>query len=100
MQGASVSEDKMLSTNMLHKFLMVLDEEKSRLLAYVDGHLVGVADTTLQTPLRDLDDVNNWLGRSNYASDPNFEGRMADFKIWRGALSGEEVLHRFLEGPL
>jgi hypothetical protein len=43
------------------------------------------------TPARDGPTPNNWIGRSQYVSDPGFNGRVDDFRIWRGALDTTAV---------
>ena len=35
--------------------------------------------------------TQNWLGRSQYAADPTFNGRLQDLRIYSGALSAAEV---------
>jgi hypothetical protein len=34
----------------------------------------------------------NWIGRSQYSADPYFNGKIDDFRIYRGALSASAVL--------
>ena len=36
-------------------------------------------------------DVNNWLGRSQYPSDPYFNGKVDDFRIYNGAMTAAQV---------
>jgi hypothetical protein len=33
----------------------------------------------------------NWLGRSQYTGDPYFNGKIADFRIYRGALPASQI---------
>jgi hypothetical protein len=33
----------------------------------------------------------NWIGRSQFANDPYFNGLVDDFRIYRGALSAMEI---------
>ena len=59
---------------------------KARL--YVKGELVDEKPT--QVSLSVIEDINNWLGKSNWL-DPYFKGSFNEFRIWEGALSAEEV---------
>jgi hypothetical protein len=34
---------------------------------------------------------HNWIGRSQYVSDPGFNGRVDDYRIWRSALDATAV---------
>ncbi len=46
-----------------------------------------------------LDDVNVWLGRSEFSSDSNFRGRIREFRIYSHALSEDEIYGNLLAGP-
>ena len=35
--------------------------------------------------------TQNWLGRSQYAADPTFNGRMQELRLYSGALSAQQV---------
>jgi hypothetical protein len=45
-----------------------------------------------------LNDVNNWLGRSQYAADAAFTGTLHEFRIYDAALSPAMVQESFLGG--
>ena len=47
---------------------------------YYNGELVGEGETDIA--LSDIDDVNNWLGRSNWTNDANFEGTFDEFRVY------------------
>ena len=70
---------------------------------YLDGVLVPAAaagnpaDTPLQ--LKNLNDVNNWLGRSNWTPDANFGGSFNEFRVYDNALSASDVGKSFFFGP-
>jgi hypothetical protein len=68
------------------------------LVLYLNGQSVAVTQTPLR--LADLDDVNNWLGRSQWAQDFNLPGVFGSFEIYDLALSGSEVRRLFEFGPL
>ncbi len=64
---------------------------------YRDGLLVGSGPAAV--PLHLIRDVNNWLGRSQWGSDPMFQGKLNEFRLWEGALSPEQVRKNFEAGP-
>ena len=49
--------------------------------------------------LSDLNDVNNWLGRSNWLNDGNLNGTFDEFRIYNHAFDGAEVAGSIAEGP-
>ncbi|WP_408007739.1 immunoglobulin-like domain-containing protein [Pseudalkalibacillus sp. A8] len=59
---------------------------------YIDGELSGSGSTNFT-----LEDVNNtdgisgYLGKSFYGADPNFNGMIADFEVYEGALNADEI---------
>jgi hypothetical protein len=63
---------------------------------YIDGNLVG--STTVYTPLSNVRDVNNWLGRANWP-DPLFGGKFDEFRIHSSVLGQLEVLASRESGP-
>ena len=49
--------------------------------------------------LANLNDVNNWLGRSNWTQDSSFGGSFNEFRIYDNALSASEVAQSSILGP-
>jgi hypothetical protein len=49
--------------------------------------------------LANLNDVNNWLGRSNWTADNNFGGSFNEFRMYDHALTASEVAADFVLGP-
>lgn len=49
--------------------------------------------------LAEVNDINAWLGRSLYAADPEFAGRIAEFRIYSIALTPPQVELAFEAGP-
>lgn len=49
-------------------------------------------------PIKLINDVNNWLGRSQW-DDAMFAGAYNEFRIWEGALSAAQVTANFAAGP-
>ena len=58
---------------------------------YVNGVAVGSNTNMLLAPFRIWDSNQNWIGRSQYSSDPYFNGKIEDFRIYRGALSAKDI---------
>lgn len=56
-------------------------------------------DGDVGSELGDLNDVNNWLGRSNWTADANLNGTFDEFRIYDSALSGAEVAASLAAGP-
>ena len=56
-------------------------------------------DGDVGSELGDLNDVNNWLGRSNWTADANLNGSFDEFRIYNSALSGAEVAASMAAGP-
>jgi hypothetical protein len=85
-------------------------------LAPTVNHLVAVVDTVQNTmqyylngapggnepftaSLGDINDVNVWLGRSQYSVDPAFTGTYHEFRIYDQALTAKQIATSFAGGP-
>ena len=66
-------------------------------ILYRDGVPVGGRTTTFAPP--DMNDVNNWLGRSNWTGDNYLQGELNEFRIYEGAMSKAAVEASFNAGP-
>jgi len=64
---------------------------------YLNG--VPVAAGTAVIPLSGIVDTNNWLGRSQFASDDYFNGNYNEFRIYSGLLSDADVAADYAAGP-
>lgn len=91
--GGASSEDRALTALNLGDTAValgiVLDGEAGRADLYVDGR--AVASTPMSAPLSELDDVNNWLGRSQYSADPHYPGTYTELRVYDRALTDCEV---------
>ncbi|WP_082507323.1 MULTISPECIES: LamG-like jellyroll fold domain-containing protein [unclassified Duganella] len=58
---------------------------------YVNGSAVATNTQMTHAPFRMRSTTQNWIGRSQYSSDPYFNGKIDDFRIYNGALSAAEV---------
>jgi hypothetical protein len=66
---------------------------------YFDGNLV-VSSVPFASNLAQLNDVNNWLGRSNWTGDANTDGTYDQFEVYNTAFNAAEVLAAFQAGPV
>jgi hypothetical protein len=62
------------------------------------SNAVVVASGTAPVALSTINDVNNWLGRSQW-NDGMFAGKFNEFRIWEGALTEQEVAASMASGP-
>jgi fibronectin type 3 domain-containing protein len=58
---------------------------------YVNGVAVGSITTASLAPFQLGTSDQNWIGRSQYPADPYFNGRIDDFRIYKGALAPGEL---------
>jgi hypothetical protein len=58
---------------------------------YVNGVAVGTNAAMQLTPLQLGHTHQNWIGRSQYAADPYFNGLVDDFRIYYGELSAAQI---------
>lgn len=63
---------------------------------YVNGKKVSTGIASI--PLSGLNDINNWLGRSNWP-DPYFTGQFDEFRIYEGALVDSQIAATYAAGP-
>jgi hypothetical protein len=81
----------------VNHLVAVVDTANDKMLYYLNGELGGEA--AFPAALSDINDVNVWLGRSQYANDPAFTGTYHDFRIYDQALTAEQVATSFAAGP-
>jgi hypothetical protein len=58
---------------------------------YVNGRAAGTNTAMQFAPFRLGNTAQNWIGRSQYATDPYFNGKICDFRIYHGALSAAQI---------
>ncbi|HOU90636.1 MAG TPA: LamG domain-containing protein, partial [Polyangiaceae bacterium] len=81
------------------QLVVVIDDTQDELRLYVDGELGG--SETFVDHLADINDINNWLGRSQFSSDSDkyFAGVYRELRIYGAALGDSQVATSFAEGP-
>lgn len=78
---------------------LVIDGPAQTLTMYQNGVAVDVAAATLDTTLVRLNDVNNWIGRSQFAPDEEYQGVLDEFRIYSVARSAQQIAAEFAAGP-
>jgi hypothetical protein len=78
---------------------LTIDAEKDVATLYVNGKAVATRENLTLTPSDFGRAPNNWLGRSQFPSDPYFKGSFSEFRIYNKALSAEQVAKSFQAGP-
>lgn len=76
---------------------LVVDQVNQLMTLYLDGALHQACELT--RPLSLIDDVNNWLGHSNYMADVDLAASYDEFRIYNAALTAEELADSFAAGP-
>lgn len=64
---------------------------------YRDGTFVGSVDTNFR--LNQLEDVNNWLGRSQWSGDSNANIAYDEFRLYSGILTPDDIRASRAAGP-
>lgn len=83
--------------------VFTFDDVLKRLVLYIDGEvdvertLDPSADPTMS--LSDINDINCWLGRSQYQADADFGGSIDEFRIYSSALTALQVRTSNIAGP-
>jgi Concanavalin A-like lectin/glucanases superfamily len=80
----------------LTQVVAVVDDANDKLLLYLDGAKAGERAWT--DSLSKLNDVNVWLGRSQYANDAELNAVYHEFRIYGAALSAPQVAAMFHAG--
>jgi hypothetical protein len=85
------------TVDALFHYAITFDETLGQLRYYENGVEVSSGSTTLK--LDALNDVNCWLGRSNWTGDGNFGGDFDEFRFYAGLFAPSDVLKSFNKGP-
>lgn len=81
----------------LSQVVVVVDAAGGQLLLYQDGEKVG--EEVFSGTLAGINDVNCWLGRSQYDTDAELSGTFHDFRIYDAALTAAQIAASFAGGP-
>lgn len=86
-----------LPTFALTHVAVVISRERGTAALYQDGALL--VECRMSRPLSAINDVNNWLGHSNFEADVDLTGRYDEFRIYDAALGASEIAASFAAGP-
>lgn len=78
---------------------LVIDGVAQTLALYQDGKLLDAPAPTVDTKLALLNDVNNWIGRSQFVVDEEFQGTIDELRIYSAARTAEQIAAEFTAGP-
>jgi hypothetical protein len=66
---------------------------------YMNGSLVARGNFPVRSDLSNLNDINNYLGRSQWAGDNRIAASYDEFRIYSGIMSESEILASGIAGP-
>ncbi|MDB6132284.1 MAG: Ig domain protein group 2 domain protein [Verrucomicrobiales bacterium] len=78
-------------------FVLTVDENAGKAFYYENGVQAATFNTLLK--LDAVNDINCWLGRSNWTNDQNLQGSFDEFRIYAGAFSPVDVAKSMAKGP-
>ena len=92
-----VNAPTILPTAITNQVAVVLDGTANTMSLYLNGAFQG--QVTMTAPLSSLNDVNNWLGRSQFTPDPEFAGTIHEFRVYSAARSAAQILASYNATP-
>jgi len=92
-----LSASAALPSSGMHHVAVVIDDGNNQMHLYQDGASVG--SVAFSGSLSAIDDVNNWLGRSQYGTDPELDGSLHELRIYEAPLSAAQIALSFADGP-
>jgi len=95
--GAAILDFNHTTFTTQFHFVVTIDEATNTLSYYENGVFIGSRTTTSR--LSDINDVNNWLGRSNWTADSNLQGRFNELRIYDAVLSPAQIQLGTINGP-
>jgi hypothetical protein len=102
-EEAVVNARRMLPIATPVQVVFTFDDETKRLALYFDGELEAdkVLDATDDVPmnLETVNDINCWLGRSQFSVDADFGGSIDEFRIYSAPLTALQVRALHAAGP-
>jgi hypothetical protein len=86
-----------LPTGTLAHVAVVVDRGGEQLSLYLNGTLN--AAMTFVDRLSAINDVNSWIGHSQFEADPNLDADVTEFRIYEAALDAEQIAMSHALGP-
>lgn len=82
-----------------HHVVYTLNAGTREARIYLDG-ILWARNTGVTLQPRDLGSIPNmWIGRSQFNADPWFQGSVNELRLWRGAVSPQQVALDYAAGP-
>ena len=80
-------------------YAVTFNESTSPMLMsiYMDGTLLGSTTATVDPSTTTYSDF--WIGRSQFAADPYFDGTIDELRIYNNAQSAAQITTDYLAGP-
>jgi hypothetical protein len=96
-EGITTVDNSTTTHNQDVHVVVTWDEPTGRLTTYENGRQVAtvVTDDTMD----DINDINVWLGRSNWTGDANAQGEYDEVRFYNHLLTPSEVLGNTFAGP-
>lgn len=95
--AVSCAASSVLTTGVEHHVVVSLDTDLEIFSLYIDGTLACAQGMSLE--LSELEDVNCWIGRSQFSDDTGPSARIEEFRIYAVALTTQQVALSFASGP-
>jgi hypothetical protein len=86
-----------LPVGVLTHVAVVVDSQHNALTLYVNG--ASNATTSLTRRLSSINDVNDWLGMSQFSEDPLLNADLTEFRIYSQALDAAQLALSYRLGP-
>lgn len=93
----TVLDARQLPSGVVTHVAVVVDDTADQLSIYVNGVLEAAG--RFDGHLADIVDVNNWIGRSQFTSDPLLAATLGEFRIYHAALNARQVALTYAGGP-
>ena len=95
--GVLTSDVSTKTFNQEVHVLVTWKESTGRITLYENGRQLTAMDTV--TPMSDLNDVNVWLGRSNWSGDQNTQGEFDEARFYDYVLTPGQAVGNAASGP-
>jgi len=99
-QETQLDATRTLPMGVLTHVAVTVDAVSETWAVYIDGALEN-AQVATAVPIRlsVINDINNWVGKSQYGADPELGATIEEFRIYARALDAAELQASFDAGP-
>jgi hypothetical protein len=91
-----VMSSQALATGMTMHVALVVDDTNNQMTLYKNGAFE--SSVAFTDSLSMLNDIDVWLGRSQYSADTSFAGTIYEFRIYGAALSQSAIQASYVAG--